>query len=164
MRRRPLLVAMIGVIAMTIVPLMPGQALAQTARAATRSPEIRQVQQALKAKGQDPGPIDGALGPRTRAALKAYQKAEKLPETGEVEAETLARLGLPSGKLRPSPARVRDVQQALTDLGLDPGPIDGQMGPRTRAALQKYAAPPAPSPASAIVERFTAEFGRPQSP
>ena len=39
---------------------------------------IRQAQEALKNKGRDPGPIDGVLGPRTVAALNAYQKAEGL--------------------------------------------------------------------------------------
>lgn len=33
---------------------------------------------------------------------------------------------------------VRQVQQALSDKGHNPGPIDGIMGPRTRSALQDY--------------------------
>src|SRR5687767_8624043 len=33
---------------------------------------------------------------------------------------------------------VRQVQQALSDKGHNPGAIDGIMGPRTRAALQDY--------------------------
>ena len=33
---------------------------------------------------------------------------------------------------------VRQVQQALSDKGHSPGPIDGMMGPRTRSALQDY--------------------------
>jgi hypothetical protein len=44
-----------------------------------------------------------------------------------------------------SPAHVREVQQALLDAGLDPGPIDGVMGPRTKAALRKYIAVPPPA-------------------
>jgi hypothetical protein len=43
-----------------------------------------------------------------------------------------------------SPAHVREVQQALLDAGYDPGPIDGVMGPRTKAALRKYIAVPPP--------------------
>src|SRR5262245_42154187 len=38
----------------------------------------RSIQEALKAKGHDPGPIDGVFGPKTKAALKDFQKAEKL--------------------------------------------------------------------------------------
>jgi hypothetical protein len=47
-------------------------------------------------------------------------------------------------------SHVREVQQALSAAGFDPGPIDGIMGPRTKAALRKYIAvppPKVPSPA-----------------
>jgi peptidoglycan hydrolase-like protein with peptidoglycan-binding domain len=49
-----------------------------------------------------------------------------------------------------SPSHVREVQEALVAAGYDPGPIDGIMGPRTKAALRKYIAvrpPQIPSPA-----------------
>ncbi len=35
-------------------------------------------------------------------------------------------------------ALVRDIQFALTKLGYDPGPVDGVMGPKTRAAIRQY--------------------------
>ena len=38
--------------------------------------QVMAMQQTLKDKGFDPGPIDGAMGPRTAAALRDYQKAE----------------------------------------------------------------------------------------
>ena len=56
------------------------------------SDDVRQAQTALKEKGQDPGPIDGIHGPRTSAALRSYQKAEKIKETGRLDSETKARL------------------------------------------------------------------------
>ena len=31
---------------------------------------VRQVQEALKAQGHDPGPIDGVMGPQTQQALR----------------------------------------------------------------------------------------------
>jgi len=34
--------------------------------------------------------------------------------------------------------RVKIVQQALKDRGHDPGAVDGQMGPKTEAALRDY--------------------------
>jgi peptidoglycan hydrolase-like protein with peptidoglycan-binding domain len=40
-----------------------------------------------------------------------------------------------------APARqslVREAQRALRDLGYDPGPNDGLLGPKTRTALAKY--------------------------
>lgn len=33
---------------------------------------------------------------------------------------------------------VADVQQGLYELGYDPGPADGQMGPKTRSAIMAY--------------------------
>ena len=33
---------------------------------------------------------------------------------------------------------VRGAQQALRDKGIDPGPVDGRMGPRTAAAVREF--------------------------
>jgi peptidoglycan hydrolase-like protein with peptidoglycan-binding domain len=46
--------------------------------------QVVAMQQALKDKGFDPGPIDGTVGPRTAAALSSYQKAENPPLTGRM--------------------------------------------------------------------------------
>jgi len=56
--------------------------------------QIKKVQQALQEKGADPGPVDGIMGPKTEAALKSFQKEEKLPETGRMDRQTLAKLGV----------------------------------------------------------------------
>ena len=37
-----------------------------------------------------------------------------------------------------SPEVVKKAQQALKDKGMDPGPIDGQYGPKTAAAVRKF--------------------------
>jgi Putative peptidoglycan binding domain len=49
---------------------------------------IGQVQELLKAAGFDPGPIDGVLGPLTRAALRRYQASQGLPSTGSLDEAT----------------------------------------------------------------------------
>ncbi len=54
---------------------------------------IRRVQQALKDKGYEPGPIDGVMGSQTRAALTKYQQSKGLP-LGNLNKETLSSLGL----------------------------------------------------------------------
>ena len=54
---------------------------------------IRQVQQALKDKGYDPGPVDGVMGVRTKSALTQYQKDRGLP-VGQLDLETLNSLGV----------------------------------------------------------------------
>jgi hyperosmotically inducible protein len=56
--------------------------------------QVIAMQQALKDKGFDPGGTDGVMGPRTAAALKAYQKSENLPTTGTMDSDTGAKLGV----------------------------------------------------------------------
>lgn len=56
--------------------------------------EVMKMQETLHAKGYYQGKIDGIFGLRTRASLRAYQKAEKLPFTGQVDAWTASRLGI----------------------------------------------------------------------
>lgn len=55
---------------------------------------VKAAQQALKEKGYDPGTTDGVMGPQTQAALKDFQKAQGLQETGRLDAETMAKLGV----------------------------------------------------------------------
>src|SRR5439155_18621641 len=55
---------------------------------------MKAVQQALKDKGHDPGPIDGRMGPKTQAALKDFQKAEGIKESGRLDSDTMAKLGV----------------------------------------------------------------------
>ena len=56
------------------------------------SDDLRQAQQALMDKGIDPGPIDGKMGPRTKAALSQYQQKESLKVTGRLDSETKDKL------------------------------------------------------------------------
>ncbi len=50
----------------------------------TRS-EVRNLQEHLRALGFAPGTPDGVMGPRTRAAIVAYQRAQGLAATGVVD-------------------------------------------------------------------------------
>jgi len=56
--------------------------------------DIKKVQETLRDKGYDPGPIDGVMGSQTRAAISQYQKAENLPITGHLDGETAGKLGV----------------------------------------------------------------------
>lgn len=49
---------------------------------------IKQVQSALQKAGFDPGPIDGKLGPKTKKAIKEFQKSKGLTQNGEVDSKT----------------------------------------------------------------------------
>jgi len=67
-------------------PTMSGSAM--------KAERVRATQEALKSKGHDPGPIGGIVGPKPEAALKSFQKAEHLQESGRGDAQTLSKLGV----------------------------------------------------------------------
>lgn len=67
---------------------------------ATLTPEtIKVVQEALRDQGYEPGPIDGVAGPKTEAALRAFQSAKGLEQTGRIDFATMAKLGIQPSSL-----------------------------------------------------------------
>lgn len=113
-------------------------------RPGSRGAMVRALQTALKAAGHDPGTIDGVFGPRTEAALKAYQSATGIPSTGVADALTWLTLAphidysniiLRRGS---TGMYVRILQQALTNACFSPGMIDGVYGMRTQAAVTAF--------------------------
>ena len=59
--------------------------------------DVKKAQEALKNKGHNPGSIDGVMGSQTRQAIKAFQKANGLKETGTLDGETAEKLGVEKG-------------------------------------------------------------------
>jgi peptidoglycan hydrolase-like protein with peptidoglycan-binding domain len=59
--------------------------------------EIGEVQAWLRAYDFHPGPVDLAAGPRTFAAVKAFEAAHQLPETGNLNRALLDTLRRKSG-------------------------------------------------------------------
>jgi len=57
---------------------------------------VREVQQKLMQEGHDVGSIDGQFGPKTEAALRSYQQEEGLQATGQIDEQTLQKLGIAS--------------------------------------------------------------------
>lgn len=55
---------------------------------AAGEPEIEAAQQALLDIGYAPGPVDGVIGGKTRRAIRAFQRREKLPVTGRLTNQT----------------------------------------------------------------------------
>jgi len=55
---------------------------------------IAQIQRALKAKGFDPGPIDGVIGSKTMAAVRAFQRKNNLPVDKYLNIATVKALGV----------------------------------------------------------------------
>ena len=56
--------------------------------------DVNKMQQTLHDHGHYRGKVDGRLGLRTRASIRAYQKAENLPVTGQLDTGTAGRLGV----------------------------------------------------------------------
>ncbi len=55
---------------------------------------VIQVQRKLAAQRYYVGPFDGVLGTKTRTAIRAYQKKNRLPATGLPSRRTLVKLNL----------------------------------------------------------------------
>ena len=53
-------------------------------RNGSTDPAVRDLQEALKALGYNPGPIDGVFGATTEAAVKAFQQAKGISADGVV--------------------------------------------------------------------------------
>lgn len=62
-------------------------------RSPTRE-RYKQIQQALKDHGYDPGPIDGRWGSKTSAALRRFERDNELPADGRLDSLVLIMLGL----------------------------------------------------------------------
>lgn len=89
---------------------------------------IRNLQDLLRARGYDPGPTDGIMGPRTDAALRAYQRDAGLPVDGRPGPETMTALCcdllLPAIAAQPdAPDAVALIAQALHETGYGLGMI-----------------------------------------
>jgi LysM repeat protein len=112
---------------------------------ASVNPQIAGLQVALRAHGLYLAPIDGIAGPKTAAAVRAFQRKHGLP-IGLADARTRRALG-PLGRPLFGSRTLRrgdfgwDVsvlQFLLTRNGIYSGALDGYMGPETTAALRRY--------------------------
>jgi len=125
--------------------------------------DVEKLQQALKIKGYYKGVVDGKYGNNTVSAVKAYQKAMKLSQTGKADYDTIKKL---FGKVSyttvandpkmngitkisqivvPNTTRkgnsgkhVIALQQALKIKGFYTQPIDGKYGNDTVAAVKAF--------------------------
>lgn len=119
--------------------------------------EVLEVQRRLAGLGYDPGPLDGASGPRTRGAIRAFQRDRGAAPDGIVSAELLRELraAVPAAAAR-DPAETAWLALAEST---DPADIaaylraysDGPYAVQARARLRRLnaalwaPAPPGPS-------------------
>lgn len=115
-----------------------------TAPRAPGASKVMEAQRLLNARGFDAGTPDGIAGAGTRRAIAAFQTSIGRAPTGELTAEEFAILksegeeASSSAQTAPRNPDALEVQSLLTDLGFDPGPVDGAWGRRSQAALEEF--------------------------
>jgi peptidoglycan hydrolase-like protein with peptidoglycan-binding domain len=111
-------------------------------RIGSNDPAVRDLQEALKALGYDPGPIDGAFGTTTETAVKAFQQASGITVDGIVGKVTWINIdeadqSEPVLKIGSTGLPVRRAQKRMSLVGYDVGGVDGRYGTQTQAAVKK---------------------------
>ena len=124
---------------------------------------VEKLQQALKIKKYYTGVVDGKFGPNTEDAVKRYQKAMGLPQTGKADYATINKLfgkvlyttvandpkmngitkisqiAVPATSKRgDSGKNVLALQQALKIKGYYKAPIDSKYGEKTMEAVKAF--------------------------
>ena len=91
---------------------------------------IRRLQVHLRGVGLDPGRIDGAAGPKTKAAFGLFQsgcaQVQAMRDASQAVAQTTKRF---------SREETLKIQTELRAAGFNPGPADGVFGDRTKSVL-----------------------------
>ena len=105
-------------------------------------PAVRDLQRALKALGNNPGPIDGVFGATTEAAVKAFQQARGITADGIVGKITWINIdeaneSEPVLQVGSTGLPVRRAQKRMSLVGYDVGGVDGHYGTATEAAVKK---------------------------
>ena len=110
-------------------------------RKGSTDPEVKDVQEAMKALGHDPGPVDGVFGTRTENAVKAFQVAREITADGIVGRVTWINIdeadqSHPILKLGSTGLPVRRLQSRMTAVGFDTGGVDGRFSAKTETAVK----------------------------
>ncbi|HEX5778382.1 MAG TPA: peptidoglycan-binding protein [Xanthobacteraceae bacterium] len=128
----------------------PRPAAAAPAAPATKPGLVLDLQRALAERNYYDGVPDGLLGPRTQQAIRNFEQANGLKQTGEPSEALLARVlqararsevtgSIPAAKPAPSPsARVFAVQRTLARLGYGPVKYTGLPDAETKSAIERF--------------------------
>jgi peptidoglycan hydrolase-like protein with peptidoglycan-binding domain len=111
-------------------------------RKGSTDPAVRDLQQAMKALGHDPGPIDGVFGDATESAVKAFQQEKEITVDGVVGKVTWINIdeadqSEPVLRTGSTGLPVRRAQKRMSLVGFDVGGVDGRYGSKTEAAVRK---------------------------
>jgi peptidoglycan hydrolase-like protein with peptidoglycan-binding domain len=106
--------------------------------AAVHQSGIRKMQETLRNKGHYRGKVDGVFGLRTRASIRAYQKAENLPVTGQLDTQTAGKLGVkPEGRQETG----YETTKGKPSAGIKWAKGSGRTSKTLRQAVKTVAAP-----------------------
>jgi peptidoglycan hydrolase-like protein with peptidoglycan-binding domain len=101
---------------------------------------VTTLQSQLKARGFDPGPVDGIFGPGTEQAVRRFQEAQGLLVDGVVGVDTSSALGLPA--IAMPPATLVALGHAAEDLfGLGVGECSAPGAPASWGPVTPVHAP-----------------------
>lgn len=98
-----------------------------------------------------PSPVETTIQAAEEIAADVGEKASEVAEDIKTEVnesiDSLAAMATPSttapaenlkAVVKPTPDIIRQLQQALTDAGYSPGPVDGKSGGKTTEAMKKF--------------------------
>lgn len=71
-----------------------GQQQQQMAGQQLEKEQVQELQKKLNEKGFSAGPVDGIVGPKTRGAIRSFQKQEGIAATGQPDQQTLEALDI----------------------------------------------------------------------
>lgn len=111
--------------------------------------DLLELQAALNKLGYGAGTPDGMFGNNTRAAVRRFQQAERLPADGYPTPALFTRIkgkvtGIDRSAAQSSAsglrteASIRELQRALIRLGRLRGTADGEIGPATRRGIESF--------------------------
>ena len=108
----------------------------------SNDPAVRDLQDALRVLGFDPGPVDGAFGVQTESAIKKFQEAREIPADGVVGRVTWINIdeadqSHPLLRTGSTGLPVRRLQSRMSAVGFDTGGVDGRFGAKTETAVKK---------------------------
>ena len=108
----------------------------------SNDPAVRDLQEALKALGYDPGPVDGSFGAATESAVKKFQEAREIAADGVVGRVTWINIdeadqSHPILSVGSAGLPVRRLQSRMSAVGFDTGGVDGRFGAKTQVAVKK---------------------------
>jgi peptidoglycan hydrolase-like protein with peptidoglycan-binding domain len=115
----------------------------QAAPHALTNDDVRRLQRHLRDIGLDPGPVDGIVGSRTKAAYVRLhtvcsEVAPLLENLNLPVAEGQRSVGKPAGDRLSNREETQRIQVQLRRAGFAPGPVDGIFGSRTQSALRQF--------------------------